>query len=584
MVANKMKRRIALITITLLGLLLLLIFSSCSKNTLKGPLLFDDALPVSEPDENVHLRVTTSDTPNIVYAPLQGCVGYRYGPSIIYYPDGSCDAWFSCNGSQGEWDWISYRHSDDGITFGKETVVLCPNPLSMDYFSCCDPGVVYFGGYYYIGYTSTTFDGGVNNHVFVARSRNPEGPYDKWNGSGWGGDPEPIIYYDEDESKYGAGEPCFVVVEDKLYIYYTWDCQHGTFLGVAVADTSENWPLSIENKGPVFLKSGCDSVDMIFLEDNSKFYGFCTSDRFSEYSGITVIESEDGINFHKVDVIKNGTYQYLHNDGIAHRPDGHVQLKDRHFVGYAFSNGDSGNWGKWATAFQDVEFELYTGEIEEISKTEKGIKCDDYFASPIENPVPIKVSSTTRVFNYMQHYVGEVISFIWFDGDNGIHGVEDVKNIKFYGYDKSLISFDENNLILTGKVGETTVYFKYRGLESFFKVRVFETGDMLPGDSKKEIISFEPRCDSYVIGLSELHQHQIRGLVKFSDHTWAEAFNDGYMIDSKTYPVTFEVKDKGIISVSKKGMITPLAAGKTEVTVTIKDGPSFVVKVEVTDN
>ena len=545
--------------------------------------MFDDTLPISEPDENVHIRVKTSDTPSIVYAPLENAAGYRYGPSVIYYPDGSCDAWFSCMGTQGEWDFISYRHSDDGINYGDEIVVLRPNPLSMDFFSCCDPGVVYFGGYYYLGYTSTTFDGGVNNNVFVARSEYPDGPYEKWNGSGWGGDPAPIIYYNEDESKYGAGEPSFAVVGDKLYIYYSWICQHGSFLGVAVADTSENWPLSIEDYGPVYNKKDCDSVDIMYLEDNNKFYGFCTSDRFSANSGITVIESMNGIDFEVVDVVKEGTYQYLHNDGIAHRPDGHVQIKDKTFFAYAFSNGNEGNWGKWATAFQNIAIELYEGEIEEQDKREKGIKCDDYFWEPLKNPKPMLLSTTSRVYNFMQHYVGDTVHVIWYDTNLAVHNIEDIKNIKFYGYDKNIISMKGNSIVLKGVPGETFVYFDYMGQTGFFKVRVFETGSAIPGDTKKDIISFKAVNDTFVLKLSDIHKYQIRGRVEFSDHTWAEAFNDGYMIDAKDYPVTFEPKDKDIVKINPKGIMTPIKAGKTEVTVTIKDGPSFTVSVEVTD-
>ena len=38
---------------------------------------------------------------------------------------------------------------------------------------------------------------GLCNQLYVARSKNPNGPFEKWNGNGWGGDPAPIIYYDE---------------------------------------------------------------------------------------------------------------------------------------------------------------------------------------------------------------------------------------------------------------------------------------------------------------------------------------------------------------------------------------------------
>ncbi len=582
-----MKTKTAFLITTVISAILIILLSSCSFEPAKTlPPMFEDSLPVSEADESVHLRVAACDDPHIVYAPIEGRAGYRYGPSMIYYADGSCDAWFSCNGSNGEWDWISYKHSDDGINFGDEKIVLTPTPDSKDLYSCCDPGVVYFGGYYYLGYTSTTYayHGGVNNNVFVARSVYPDGPYEKWDGKGWGGDPEPIVYYNEDETKYGAGEPSFVVLGDSLYVYYTWACSHGQYLGIAVADArEENWPLTLKDHGPVLAKSNCDSVDMMYLEDNNKFYGFCTSDRFSENSGITVYESSDGIHFHFVEVFKNRLYRYLHNGGVAHRPDGHVQLKDRHFVGYAFSNGADGNWGQWATAFQQVDFELYSGKIEEPDESEKGDLKDGYFALPLDDPKPIAVLPSSKCYTMLQHYSGESIAVVWVDGDISWHAIDDPQNIQFYGYDEDLIYFEDNYMFLKGNTGTTIVYIKYKGLTSFFKVRIYPTGDSLPGDYKKEILSFEPVQESFSVNVSDVHKYQIRGFVRFSDHTWAEAFNDGLMIDSKAYPVTFEVKDSDIISVSSKGFINPKAPGKTEVKVTIKGEKSFVVNVEVKD-
>ena len=139
--------------------------------------------------------------------------GYRYGCTYLYNDDGTIDAYFACVGTiAGEWDWISYRHSPDGgKTWTNEKIVLTPTQGSMDHFSNCDPGVVYFNGYYYLGYTSTLNSEGFCNNLFVARSKNPDGPFEKWNGSGWGGyEPQPIVYYDQNYTSWGIGEPSFV--------------------------------------------------------------------------------------------------------------------------------------------------------------------------------------------------------------------------------------------------------------------------------------------------------------------------------------------------------------------------------------
>ena len=102
-------------------------------------------------------------------------MGYRYGASMIKNDDGSIDAWFACKGdgqgkTTGILDFISYKHSPDGgHTWGDEKIVLAPTALSADCKSCCDPGVIHFGGYYYIGYTGTLDYAGYANNIFVAR-------------------------------------------------------------------------------------------------------------------------------------------------------------------------------------------------------------------------------------------------------------------------------------------------------------------------------------------------------------------------------------------------------------------------------
>ena len=163
--------------------------------------------------------MTATDTGNDIYTPAkkQSYV-YRYGPTLIRNADNSIDAFFSSPGIFDEWDYIFYRHSPDGgKSWTSEKSVLSPTPDSADFFSCCDPGVIRFGGYYYIAYTSTVAEGGVDNDVFVARSKNPDGPYEKWNGNGWGGKPAPLIEFTGNPESYGVGEPSMVVLGNTLY-------------------------------------------------------------------------------------------------------------------------------------------------------------------------------------------------------------------------------------------------------------------------------------------------------------------------------------------------------------------------------
>ena len=117
----------------------------------------DEELTV-EPDENKFVKIHAVDEGVDIYSPSEGeKFGYRYGPTILVNADGSIDAYFAAPGTMDEWDWILYRHSPDGgKTWTDEKAVLKPTPDSADFYSCCDPGVVKIGEYYYIGYTSTT--------------------------------------------------------------------------------------------------------------------------------------------------------------------------------------------------------------------------------------------------------------------------------------------------------------------------------------------------------------------------------------------------------------------------------------------
>lgn len=338
-------------------LFIMVISSNQESSTFKAS--FINLFPTSKTIKPLrYLTLDVEDSGYDIYVPRGR--GYRYGPSIIYYEDGSMDAWFASNGNSNEWDWITYRHFD-GEEWSDEEIVLRPTPKSKDHFSTCDPGVIYFGGYYYLGYTSTEndYNGGVENCGYVARSENPNGPYEKWNGEGWGGNPEPIIVYDEADQEWGAGEISFVVVEDKLYIYYSWINKNNNCTKLAIADICENWPSTMKEKGVAIEKlSDQDSVDVIYDDEEKLFIALCMQSRFTENSCIAVFESSDGKKFSQVDTIKTNVSSFSHNMGISKKPNGHVSINDDLYIGYAYSKGLISTWGKWATKIQKVRLRL----------------------------------------------------------------------------------------------------------------------------------------------------------------------------------------------------------------------------------
>ena len=302
-------------------------------------------------EDTVDIEIEVKDEGDVVFNSSEGY--YRYGPSIIEYEDGSYDVWFSSPGNNStQWDYIRYRHSDDGIHWTKDKVVLTPSPDSKDQCSVCDPGVIYFDGYYYLAYTSTSDyqRKGTNNQGFVARSKNPDGPFEKWNGSGWGGKPMPILSYEGDPAGWGIGELSFVLMEKDLYIYYTYFDLNGGSTCLAKAKTGENWPSEIENIGVAITRSTQDSADVFYADDLKLFLAFAIKDKMAESSSLAVYVSSNGREFKEADFSKQYIENYAHNLGIAKSPEGHQSTDKEILFGYAYGR----RWARWNTKFHHL--------------------------------------------------------------------------------------------------------------------------------------------------------------------------------------------------------------------------------------
>lgn len=535
-----------------------------------------------KPEIEYHVSLEVEDDYYNIYAPINGRSGYRYGPSIIYYEDGTMDAYFASNADNVEWDWITYRHFD-GETWSNEKIVLQPTGDSYDHYSCCDPGVIYFNGYYYLGYTSTIVEtsGGINNNGFVARSTSPDGPFEKWNGSGWGGDPKAIIYYDEYDGAWGAGELSFVIKDEKLYVYNTWICPEGNFTKVSIGDLSENWPATLEDYGVVMTKiSGQDSVDVVYADEIDKFLAFATEQRFTNKSGIVVYESSDGINFKKCDLTSDNVLMHCHNMGISKKLDGHISINDDLLIGYAYSNSSS-NWGKWATVFQKINLKLYTGQIVTKIDEEAPTYVSSY-TSKYPSSGLIGISVNNRIIRLNE---GKSKSFTVY-GFNSSLSKSTISSGLTYEYDEEVISI-KGNVVKALKEGSTDVKIYYKDFYTTLKVNVYND-DINLSSSDPSIISLEPINGTYTIHLSDSHYTQIRALVKFDNGKWGESYNDytymhykyPAMVDAGVYYMNFEVENPLIISVNENGIITPIKVGKTKVKVSIDDY-SFEIDVVV---
>ncbi len=280
--------------------------------------------------------------------------GYRYGPSIVRNADGSMDAWFASPGNNStEWDYITYRHSEDGQNWSSERTVLRPTKGSKDRCSVCDPGITYFNGYYYQAYTAKEDSGrkGYNNSAFVCRSKDPDGPFEKWDGHGWSDDPEPLIAYDGDPDGWGIGEVSFVIKDDELLLYYTYFDTYGGYEALARADLVDDWPATLRFEGPVCPREHQDSLDVVYVEDLDVFLAFSIEYRMTESSRIIVYLSNDGTDFQKAETVKTNVMDYAHNLGISKGLDGHITSKDQLLAGYGYGRG----WGRWSLKIQEVK-------------------------------------------------------------------------------------------------------------------------------------------------------------------------------------------------------------------------------------
>lgn len=294
--------------------------------------------------------------------------GYRYGPSIIANADGSVDMWFAASCYDGKhWDQIRYRHSPDGghtWTKPDDEVVITPTDDSPDKYSCCDPGAIRFGGYYYVGYTSVDNTPGLSNHVFLARSKSPGGPYEKWNGKGWGGAPAVFLRYTGDPKQWGCGEPSFVLKDGKLYAFYTWnEGQLFTNLAVCNDPSADDWPAHMILKGHVVRhdEHGEDSLDVKYVDSLKRFVAVATNNRICTVNAdVSAWQSADGISWTRAPFRGVRVQTGAHNMGISGNENGHIDGKTKTFISYAYGwpgkdfTGQDFGWANWATYIDPV--------------------------------------------------------------------------------------------------------------------------------------------------------------------------------------------------------------------------------------
>jgi len=287
---------------------------------------------------------------------LRSGVGYRYGPTIIREGRNKLHFWACSEGNANVADYIRYRYSSNGgVTWTDDVIALAPSIGTADGWAICDPSVVKIGAYYYLAYTATDSPNGagLNNQIFLARSTRVASGYQKWNGSGWGGDPAPIISFSGNSNAWGVGEPSLVVKGNTLFLYYTED---NGIPRTRVATTSiklSNWPSKFRNRGYAITDrdSGEDQTDVKYLPEIDRFIALGVGQRFTTNSYVHVWESTDGFNFKPLvkDVIRSQLKVNAHNLGMSGNFLGHAEMGSKEFIAYAYTaaDGSFGVWNSW---------------------------------------------------------------------------------------------------------------------------------------------------------------------------------------------------------------------------------------------
>ncbi|MBQ6266703.1 MAG: hypothetical protein IJK64_02905 [Clostridia bacterium] len=426
---------------------------------------FAPSAPVPGGDEEKYLQITAEDAGIDIFQPCKQTGGYHYGPSMILNRDGCLDVWCAATGPGDIVDVVSYfRLFDEGRKRSRETVAVHPTPETEDWKWTCDPGVIKFGDYYYIGYTSTLDERGTDNSVYIARSKNPDGPFEKWTGSGWGVAPVvPLIKYTDDPNQFGSGEPSFVLMGDTLYIYYSWNTAAGSTTRVATADaTDENWPATLVHHGECIPpKDGGDSCDVKYADAFGRFLAVFTEKRFSDDSYVSVWESFDGIRFRPCGCVKDNTMKKLHNCGISGRADGHIGAGDPVYLAYAYGS----DWGNWPTRFHRVQLSLSDApDTDPAAQTNIDQPPTRRNARLIPEVTLIKAEK--QVYHVTDSAKLWVMAF-----DSDCFSFPLLFGTRFDGYDRSVIRISGGRIYAVGK-GSTRVQLHWNGLHGDFFVYV----------------------------------------------------------------------------------------------------------------
>ena len=554
------------------------------------------------PYQDMHLKLAVTDPGSDIYSPgKKGSASYRYGASMLLDKDGGIDVYMAAPGdSNRELDWITYMHSDDGgKTWSDEKVVLSPTPCSRDEHSVCDPDVFYYDGYYYIGYTSTMdiTNQGIMNSVFLARSKNPDGPFVKWGGKSWGGDPEPIIYYDGLWQAWGAGEPSFVVVGDTVYVYSTRDGYDSNNVRIKTTEvhtadiTRRNWPAELKFAGYAVVRTDTnkllepdadyvyedsDSWDVAYLEEYEKFVAISTNRRFKRNSSILYYESNDGLYFERVSELNTNVCCGSHNAGIMADGSGHVKKGDPMRIGYAYSGLGNSSWGTWALRMAPLSADI-TSEIDRSEEQAENLKIGISYGNSGKGTEPFFITADSRVKSMKMGGGSFNIAYAWLDGSRVSHAL-DPSEVELSGYSGRIVRVKGSEIYPVGK-GMTSITISYKGVSRQIRLCVYGAEEAIPSSGGSTVTELVSPVRRYTVSLSKPYGVTVRPIAVRNDHSIEEV--SYFTVASGG--VAYESLNESVCTVRIDGLIVPVSPGTARVRVTYYGNLSYLADVKVVE-
>lgn len=309
-----------------------------------------------------------------------------------YFPvDGSLDAKLcydatdirsgSCNNT------IYYQNSTNGTDWVAPLRTMTGDYGGGDQTFCHYPSVVKAGEYYYCVYF-----GAVPEHynMCIARSKNADGPWEKWNGEGWGGKAKDLRI-----GGYIGKYPSVLIKNNTVYIYsfsYEYDENEG-ILRLVTAPLGENWPAQLADQGEltnVMVPGGINQKFTVkYCDDINEFVGTATKGvgdgKFETY----VWESADGKNFTMVGTIP-GLDEAANDVQFSGNELGHLDVTKPQYLGYYH-----GAFAAWSAAAAPLTISGQSGvnkvkEASAIVYATKGAIC-------VTEGVEVQVYSATGV-------------------------------------------------------------------------------------------------------------------------------------------------------------------------------------------